>query len=132
MAPVDDGSLAMVCFHAAGRVIAVEARQVAALRTSPVADAMAIEALMGLPDAAPGSERRWLTVLGASGAEHAVEVGHPVSMADVPTASIFPLPVLVQARQTLRGVVAISLDNDAGPVAGAATLIVDLHRLIAA
>lgn len=132
MTELDSTALTMVFFRAAGHEIAVEARKVAAMRTAPEANATPIEDLLGLPEAEAGTDRRWLIMRSATGDLRAVTVGEPVRLDSMPVDQIFMLPALVQARQELRGIVAVALPpaTSTGAAAESVVLIVDLDKAL--
>ncbi|MBF0095010.1 MAG: hypothetical protein HQL34_10755, partial [Alphaproteobacteria bacterium] len=111
-----------VVFQAGGFRIAAEARHVQGMREGT--GEAPVENLIGL-DLTRGAGRRILIVKVRSGTDGVeITVSEPVSLVPLPVGHIFPLPPMVAARLSLKGVRAIALD-DAGPI-----LLIDLPSIV--
>ena len=112
-------TLEIVSFAAGTFRFAVEAWQINGMLNEPPEHAVAAETLLGLPVLAP-THRRCLRV-----DEHYILVNEPLDLRLLPVETIYPLPLLVEARIEIHAVKALVLE------AAGAMLLLDFRSLLA-
>jgi hypothetical protein len=106
---IEEASLPVVTFGLGGARLAIPARAVASMAPDGEA-AGPIEDLLGLAPEADGPARILTLRLGDTQIQ--TRVPGEVSMAELRAGAIHPLPHLVRARMTLKGLAALALDGD--------------------
>ena len=116
-------ALEVVSFFAAGFRCAVEAGQVRTqLAAQHFATAPSAEQLLGLPGGETPSARRVLLMKHPAG-DYPVTVSDPVELLELRIDAIYPLPPLIAARTTLRGLRGLALGAEG------VTLLVDFRYM---
>jgi hypothetical protein len=116
-------TLEVVFFVAGGHRFAVEAAQVRTqLPAAQSATVLTAEQLLGLPDGntQPPGFRRILLIKHSAG-DYAVSVSDPVELRSLEIDSIFPLPFLIAARNSLVGIRGLAVGKEG------VTVLVDLR-----
>jgi hypothetical protein len=104
-------SLDVVAFMAGGYRFAVEATQVRTqMQRKADGEYRQVESVLGLPaqNSLPSDQRRVLLIKHPDG-DYGVEVADPVELLSLEISTIYPLPALIAARNTLLGMRGLAL-----------------------
>lgn len=115
MQATSSGMLEVVTFFAGGHRCAIEARQVRASRPLACENSEsypAIEPLLGLPEQSNACSPRQVLTLRQPEADVELSVATPVELRALGLDAIHPLPDLLAARTSLRGLRALALESD--------------------
>ena len=105
-------TLQVVSFIAGGYRFAVEAARVRSqLPCTQDGTALRVEQLFGLP-AGEESENARILVIKHAPADYSMRVSEPVTLSELSLDALHPLPDLLAARCTLKGVRALSTESD--------------------
>jgi len=120
---LEEETLDLVLFGAAGWRFGVEANSVVRAGPLTLPSLPAVETLLGLSHSGPQgvTDRQRLTVKGAGD----LSVQRPVVLCSLPVGAFHPLPPLVAARCRLRALRALAL------LPGGMVMVVDLRALLA-